>query len=295
PENSQLDGPIPTEQSQSLLNGKVALVVDDNEMHRNGLHAQLTYWGVQTDVTESSEGAFLLLERKQADSKQYDFALIDSTILNGTGEGLVTSLSERFPSLRCILLIGLEDSASNDPAGKTSNLVTITKPISCFTLYDAIVNMLFDVTSLKRDDNSYISQSTASRMRHHRTSAIRVLVAEDNRINQIVIKGILDAAGMDCEIVDNGQDAFEKVTELTSCFDLILMDCQMPNVDGYQATQMIREYERQHASNPIPIIALTANAISGDKEKCLESGMNAYCSKPIDPKLLLETIYHWLC
>lgn len=121
----------------------------------------------------------------------------------------------------------------------------------------------------------------------------RVLVAEDNRINQIVIKEILANAGYECTLVDNGDKAVRAWQEHD--FDLILMDCQMPEVDGYEATKIIRDREKTSAGTPpIPIVALTANAAPGDKEYCLDIGMNSYCNKPIKPQELIDTIERWV-
>ncbi|MCL2304973.1 MAG: response regulator, partial [Planctomycetaceae bacterium] len=121
----------------------------------------------------------------------------------------------------------------------------------------------------------------------------RVLVAEDNLINQLVVREMLAKFGVDCEVVDNGAKVYEMTEH--QAFDLILMDCQMPEMDGFEATQRIREREqRKGVIRGIPIIALTANATQGDEQRCLDSGMDAYCSKPINPKLLFKTLQYWL-
>jgi CheY-like chemotaxis protein len=121
---------------------------------------------------------------------------------------------------------------------------------------------------------------------------LRVLIAEDNRINQIVIVEILHNAGMKTKVVSNGQEASEAVKNET--FDVVLMDCQMPQMDGYEATARIRSWEQsQPNALRLPIIALTANATQGDAEKCLQAGMDAYCKKPINQKQVLALIDHW--
>jgi signal transduction histidine kinase/ActR/RegA family two-component response regulator len=118
---------------------------------------------------------------------------------------------------------------------------------------------------------------------------IRVLVAEDNEINQIVVSELLNERGIKCELVGNGRAAVERA--MSGEFDLVLMDCQMPEMDGFDATRRIREIEKERAAHrPLPIIALTANAVQGDAERCLAAGMTAYQSKPIDPMKLFEAI-----
>ena len=121
-------------------------------------------------------------------------------------------------------------------------------------------------------------------------STYRVLLAEDNEINQIVASEVLTKSGYRCEVVDNGQKAVAAVQR--ERFDIVLMDCQMPLLDGFDATRLIREQEAAQGAGcrRLPIIALTANAMKGDRERCLEAGMDAYASKPINPAELLGTI-----
>ncbi len=122
--------------------------------------------------------------------------------------------------------------------------------------------------------------------------SIRILVAEDNRINRIVIKEMLTKAGYDCVLVENGREAIQAWKE--QAFDLILMDCQMPEVDGYEATERIRQEEKSRGIAPgTPIIALTANTSPGDRELCLKLGMNSYCNKPIKSEELIQQIELW--
>jgi CheY-like chemotaxis protein len=115
---------------------------------------------------------------------------------------------------------------------------------------------------------------------------------EDNRINQIVIGEILTQAGFQYEIAPNGVEAVEKFS--SQSFSLILMDCQMPVMDGFEATQKIRDLESKQINKHIPIIALTANTMPEDEERCLSVGMDAYCSKPVNAEKLIEMIKCWI-
>ena len=123
----------------------------------------------------------------------------------------------------------------------------------------------------------------------------RILLVEDNCINQMVAQGILDSLGLKSDIADNGKKAVDRLLqEKAAGYDLILMDCQMPEMDGYEATRLIRQGEAGADNRDITIVAMTANAMDGDREKCLEAGMNDYMVKPVDANVLLEKLQHWL-
>ena len=123
----------------------------------------------------------------------------------------------------------------------------------------------------------------------------RILVAEDNYINQLITDGILSKLSAKFEIVENGLLALERLENGSQEFSLILMDCQMPELDGYEATKQIRWGLAGEKYSQIPIIAVTANAMIGDKEKCLDSGMSDYLAKPINYDSLSEMLRKWLC
>ncbi len=120
----------------------------------------------------------------------------------------------------------------------------------------------------------------------------RVLVAEDNGVNQLVARAMLRALGLDCEIADDGAAALEAGRR--GGFDLVLMDCQMPTVDGYEATRRIREEEDRRALNRVPVVALTANVVAGVRELCDAAGMDDYLSKPYGERALAQVLARWL-
>ena len=117
----------------------------------------------------------------------------------------------------------------------------------------------------------------------------KVLVAEDNKVNQKVVLGMLQKLGYEADLVENGKDAVLAIQN--NEYSLVLMDCQMPEMDGYEATRQIRKLTG--AGNRIPVVALTANAMMGDREKCLEAGMDAYMAKPVRMDVLAQTLGHW--
>lgn len=170
----------------------------------------------------------------------------------------------------------------------------MTKPVLQSELYNVLLRIAVQDSEADEGDEDSSRHETESAVAHDEPDAlkdVRILVAEDNEINQDVTAAILASAGYSCDVVADGRQAVEAV-KLTR-YDLVLMDCQMPEMDGLEATRHIRDAERQGAaahSQPVPIIALTANALKGDREQCLEAGMNSYLSKPLNPDELLRSI-----
>ena len=164
----------------------------------------------------------------------------------------------------------------------------LRKPVSHAQLLDAIVSVVAPAAA----PAAAIAAVAPSRARSQLSG--RILVAEDNDINQVVTKTVLASAGLSCDIVENGRQALEALA--AAHYDLVLMDCQMPEMDGFEATRRYREREvaSDSRNHPLPIIALTASAISGDRERCLDAGMTDYLSKPIEPLKLLDLIDHYL-
>lgn len=130
--------------------------------------------------------------------------------------------------------------------------------------------------------------------RHDSVLKGHVLLVEDNNINQILVEELLEDIGLTCDTAENGEEAIEMLSDKPEDFALVLMDCQMPVLDGYEATREVRQGAAGNGVKDIPIIALTANAIEGDREKCLQSGMDDYLSKPIEPRLLEDTLARWI-
>ena len=285
------------------LTHRRVLIVDDNTVHCRALVKQMSTWGMKTETCSQFQEAVSLLQRAADQNCPIDLAVIDYTLEDASGYKLVDTIlsDQRLNQTAMILLIPL-DIVENEPVlpenlyhtASTSRVQTLGKPVFNSSLFDAVISALFAEASHRlAPARSYKNDSGIHIMAPIRKHRPQVLVAEDNRINQVVIREILVKFEIDCEIVDNGAKACKAAQNRN--FDLILMDCQMPEVDGFEATQWIRDWEKNNGvTRGIPIIALTANATQGDEQRCLDAGMNAYCSKPINPKLLFKTLQHWL-
>ena len=294
---------------QFSLDGIRVLVVDDNVIQRGGLHEQLRIWKMNAESCSSRSEAIRILDEAADQGNTFRLVFVDNTLSDGAGKALIDDIqkSPKLSNLRIISLVPLTfdaDEAQDRPEDKTIHL---SKPIFSSSLFDAIVTALFgsgesgNFGSSDKDSNDE-GELKSKVISEFAEDVPIILVAEDNRINQLVVREILDKVGFKCNIVNNGQEAIDAFTK--NYYDLVLMDCQMPEVDGFEATSYIRTLEiggLRKMRNPgdviesgIPIIALTANATMGDEAKCIEAGMDAYCSKPIDPKKLIDTIDKWL-
>jgi two-component system sensor histidine kinase/response regulator len=161
----------------------------------------------------------------------------------------------------------------------------LNKPIDQSILY----NTLMTIAEVNSPEQSLITAYSARKLPQFKA---RVLVVEDNAVNQKVAQGLLKKFGVQVDLAANGEEALSSLSHLS--FDLVLMDCQMPVMDGYEATQRIRLPQSNVLNRKIPIIAMTANSMQGDREKCLAVGMDDFISKPVNPSKLQEALTRWL-
>ncbi|MDR2344817.1 MAG: response regulator [Planctomycetaceae bacterium] len=284
------------------LSDRAAIVVDDVAIQREALMEQLASWGMDVSQASSKEEAMRMLVAAANAGRHYQLAIIDSSIEDGEGMDLVCAMKE-MPILNktaIILLTPLTVDTDIAVIHSTGVAANLSKPVYSSSLFDATITALFAQEKEKNDANRKMQADyliDVSEGFDERRSFITVLVAEDNKINQIITRDTLENVGFKCVVVDNGKAAVEIYDE--NKFDLILMDCQMPEMDGFQATMEIRRNEAAALNagkiiRRVPIIALTANATKADRDKCLLCGMDAYCSKPINQKTLIRTIDHWV-
>ncbi|MCV6636613.1 PAS domain S-box protein [Candidatus Albibeggiatoa sp. nov. NOAA] len=273
----------------SILQGRRVLIVDDNTTNCEILYSQTRNWGLIPDVATSAEEGLNKLYRAVQANKLYDLAIIDFMMPHMDGASLAqrVKLDKSVSTLPLIMLTSVHQPMDN-PEIKKLLASRLYKPVSQKKLLDCLLRAISpDLAPPIADEESTQPQQKQFNQRW------KLLLAEDNLINQEVAVDMLKNLGCEVTVVDNGVDALNQ--RMIGHYDLILMDCHMPQMDGFIATQKIRIWEAEQKSRPhIVIIALTANAMQGDRERCLACGMDDYISKPVTSKDLYQTILHWL-
>ncbi len=275
------------------LQGLRALVVDQNETSRPIVAEQLVNLGLEVSEVTSGAEALKRLEQAATTQAHYSFALWDLGVSDLTKEEFAATVRS-LPELGKPALMLLTPVGAPQDLLRLRNLGFVdclSKPIMRTALMEALLAVVSnDGTEKARPRLGRKDTTEAFVIPRTSRKGVRILLAEDNDINQQVAVEILTQAGYRCDVVGDGRQAVEAVQKTK--YHLVLMDCQMPEMGGLEATQHIREAERAAgATGPVlPIVALTANALTGERERCLNAGMNDYICKPFDPFKLVETI-----
>ena len=281
--------PLPA--GSGALAGLRGLVTDDLPEARDALANMLRLQHVLVDVAASGEDTLVMADAAAASGVPYDFHILDWKMPGIDGIETARRLRQRpdRQGLTCVLVSAHDqDSLWRDARSAGIDKVLI-KPVSASALRDALVEAVSGGAALDavaEQDRSNAANFDA--LRRTRAGA-RILLAEDNVVNQEVALELLHSAGLEVDVVGNGVEAVAQGER--GNYDLILMDVQMPEIDGLQATRMLRGTP---GGAQVPIIAMTANAFSEDRQACLAAGMNDHVAKPVDPEGLYATLLHWL-
>jgi len=280
-ENAEAGFPVDLEQLK-------VLVVDDVASAREMFASTLGSFSFRVTCVDSGEAALETLEKAPADDP-YRLVLMDNIMpgMDGIETSRIIKASPRLADLTTLIMVtayGKEEVMQEAEAVGLEGF--LTKPVTPSTLLDTIVGVLSDKGGLRKGGTSRDDWKIRTL---EGIKGAHVLLAEDNKINQQVAQDLLTQAGLRVTIANNGKEAVALVE--TTDFDAILMDIQMPEMDGFEATRILRG---QLSETQPPIIAMTANAMAGDREKCLDTGMNDHVAKPIEPKLLFETLVKWI-
>ena len=301
--------------TQQTLNAIKICCVDDNQTNRMLVAHYAHSWGAAVDLAESGRRALALLREALLNGEPYHVAVLDMNMPEMDGMELAQSIRAdvAFTNLKLVLLTSRGFRGDAEEAQQLGVDAYLSKPVRKKDLQACLAMVMGQddtVLNVSRSSLVAIGSSTDSapetRMGH-------ILVVDDHVVNQQLAEMMLQRLGHRVDLVGNGLEAIEAIGRIS--YDLVLMDCQMPEMDGYEATRKIREIElrgseelckkneivmsdvlprKLHGTSRLPIVAMTANAMQGDREKCMESGMDDYISKPIKSEHLAEIVTKWL-
>jgi len=262
--------------TQPRLEGRRMLVVDDNATNRRVLRLQAAKWGMMPEDTESPEEALQWV----AEGREFELAILDMHMPSMDGLALARQIRQKRPALPLVLFSSLGRKEADDTDGLFS--AYLAKPLRQSHLFDTLVTILAHETAPKDTRTVKPRMDAAMASRH----PLRILLAEDNAVNQKLALRILQQMGYRADLASNGIEAVESVERQT--YDVVLMDVQMPEMDGLEAARRIcARWEKQRRPH---IVAMTANAMQGDRELCLDAGMDDYLTKPIRVERLVEAL-----
>lgn len=270
------------------LEGVRLLCVDDNAINREVVKHQTEAWKMRSDVAINAAEALSMLKKASASEDPYSLIITDNIMPGMTGIEMIQIMRQLkdINTVPVILLSSLGSTYKQEDLKEIGVTVSLNKPLRMNRLYDAILAVVKHTTE-KMTDTVIMPEDANIKER----AAYRILLAEDNPINKQVATKIIERLGYHCDSVGNGLEVLQVIRNIP--YDLILMDCQMPEMDGYIATEEVRKSEMNHGTH-IPIIAMTAHALKGDREKCLAAGMDDYLSKPVNINAISDMLEKWL-
>lgn len=290
-------------QPRGDLRGLRALIVDDNATNRTILDRYLTAWGLTCICVDGAAGALDALERAAQEGRPFKLAVLDLHMPHMNGIELARVIRQR-PWHRGLRMMMLTSSAADlDALREAAIAVSLSKPARQSELYDAIVQTLADQPALSTPSGAAqpakLEQASDGARAGLSAGAfdgdeefderLAVLVAEDNEVNRMVAGEMLGQRGLTVTFAHNGREAVELAG--AGEYAVVMMDCQMPEVDGYEATRRIRDAEHLRR---VPIVAMTAHSMRGDRERCLAAGMDDHLPKPVRPQELDAVLRRWL-
>ncbi|WP_017219932.1 response regulator [Moritella dasanensis] len=278
------------------------LIVDDNESNRNVMSGLLATWGaVVVEAVNATQALQICQDRVEQQRKPiFDIAFIDMKMPDMDGMALGNQLHNNndFANMKLILMTFIDELDETEHFTQSGFSDYVVKPATASGLVAALAITKADPDSFKKSQlpvYNHVKNNSRLNKANPKTSwtkATRILLVEDNKVNQLVAKALLLKYNLTVEVANHGGEAIDKLSQ--SHYDLVLMDCQMPIMGGFEATQRIRSGDAGESNHQIPVIALTASVMAGDKEKCFNVGMSDYLSKPIDVEELEGILLKWL-
>jgi PAS domain S-box-containing protein len=281
---------VPASQGETLAGSRI-LVVDDNATNRRLLEVLLKRWGCRYDEAASGAEALIRLRAAATEGDPYRLALLDMQMPEMDGRQLARHIKAdaALAATPLVLLTSMGLSSDFRRVAAGDFMEYLNKPLRQSALHDCLVNVLSGNVDAALVDPAppMASESTRTHQRN-----CRLLLVEDNVVNQKVAAGLLRKLGYTADVAENGADALEALARVP--YDLVLMDCQMPVMDGFAATRTIRDAASSVRDHAVPVVAMTANALAGDREACIAAGMNDYLSKPLDSEVMTRVLEKWL-
>jgi two-component system, sensor histidine kinase and response regulator len=270
------------------LSGLRVLIVDDNATNRQILAHQITSWGMLAEQVDSGAQALERLRIAATRDQHFDLAVLDFRMPEMDGLQLARAINHdaQLSRTRLILLSSLSQQIPEETLQAAGIAASLSKPVRQSQLFDCLVTLFGKEPPSKSPAEPPASPAPRQAAVHNRG---RVLIVEDNAVNQLVTKLQVEDLGYPADVAANGLEALAAVARAT--YSIILMDCQMPEMDGFAATAAIRALPAP--TRHIPIIALTANAFPGEREQCLAAGMDDYLAKPVKPEALAAALERW--
>mgnify|MGYP000633196351 CR=1 FL=1 len=280
------------------------LVVDDNNTNREVLIGQLEHWGAEViEATDGPSALDCLYKRAECtDNPLFDVAFLDMQMpgMDGATLGKTIRADARFNTMKLVMMTSMSHRGDAKFFADQGFDAYFPKPATTSDLFDALSVVVEGGDALRQASplvtHHYLHSLDHEQHTAHWPAETRLLLVEDNHINQEVALGVLDGIELQADVAGDGLEALHALTSAPdeNPYTLVLMDCQMPEMDGYEASRQIRAGKAGTRNQSITIIAMTANAMKGDREKCLEAGMSDYLSKPIEPDALNSMMEKWL-
>ena len=284
-----------TQQPLAMQSGELAgrrvLAVDDNKTNRQLLHSLLSGWSCEVELAADAASAMEKLRVANRHGRPFDLALLDMQMPVVSGEELGRRIKQdkALKETRLVMITSLGERGDAQRLLRIGFAGYLSKPVRREQLRRCLETVLSYSEERSAAEQPLV---TSHILQEQRKGSRRILVVEDNPVNRKVARGMIEKMGFSVEMACNGQEALDALRG--SQFDLVIMDCQMPEMDGYEATTRLRNPVYGALRSNVPVIAMTANAMKGDPEKCLMAGMDDYVSKPVNPPELAAAIERWL-
>ncbi|WP_269518015.1 hybrid sensor histidine kinase/response regulator [Alteromonas sp. BMJM2] len=286
------------------------LIVDKSRAYSAAIEKQFTLWGVNTTVAGSAKEALAQCEESFDCSEPITTLFIDKDVPDMPFNTFYNALrdDERFCDIRVVTMTSLKDIDSAEMSNALGVFASFPKPLSTNDFKSVLESNALSENSLSTGRENTLAHIASASIAENETlnndeittptlsNNTQVLLVEDNAINQIVATSVMESAGFHVDVVSNGKEALELLQKCGDerVYSLVVMDCQMPEMDGFEATRQIRRGVGGKQYREVPIIAMTANAMKSDKDMCLQAGMNDFLTKPIEHNIVISTMKKWI-